>query len=133
MYSYIGIRLRLAREAKRLTQVQVKKLTNIHNKTLSGYEKEVSEPDIRTLRILANLYETSIDYLVGNTDDPTPPQARKNVPDFEDIVLSAPTLKDAYLRIVKLHFEYRLDKETFVRLSELAFDMYCSSPKDREI
>ncbi len=133
MNSYIGIRLRLAREAKRLTQVQVKMLTNIHNKTLSGYEKEVSEPDIRTLRILANLYETSIDYLVGNTDDPTPPQVRKNIPDLEDIVLSSPTLKEASLKIVELHFEYRLDKETFVRLSELAYDTYCQTPRDRQI
>jgi len=72
MNNLLGNRLRTAREAKRLTQVQVKQYTNIHNKTLSGYEKGVSEPDIETIKTLAKLYETSVDYLVGDTDDPLP-------------------------------------------------------------
>lgn len=72
MNNLLGNRLRMAREAKRLTQVQVKQYTNIHNKTLSGYEKGVSEPDISTIKTLAKLYETSVDYLVGDTDDPSP-------------------------------------------------------------
>ncbi len=126
MNNSVGSRLKMAREAKRLTQVQVKKLTNIHNKTLSGYEKGVSEPDIETLKTLANLYETSVDYLVGNTDDPAPPQAKQGKPDFEKYVLSAPTLKDASLRISELRNKYRIDKETFIRLSELAYDKHSS-------
>ena len=68
----LGDRLRKARERKNLTQVQVKQRTGINNKTLSGYEKNVSEPDLETLKILANLYEVSVDWLIGNTDDPTP-------------------------------------------------------------
>jgi len=38
----------------------------INNKTLSGYEHGVSEPDLETLKILSNLYEVSIDWLSGN-------------------------------------------------------------------
>jgi transcriptional regulator with XRE-family HTH domain len=62
----LGARLRKAREAKGLRQTQVKDRTGIHNKTLSGYENEVSEPDAETLKVLANLYEVSIDWLLGN-------------------------------------------------------------------
>lgn len=124
MSNLVGTRLRMAREAKRLTQVQVKNFTNIHNKTLSGYEKGVSEPDLDTLKTLANLYETSIDYLAGNTDDPTPPQSRQEKPKYEEYVLSAPTLGDATLRIAELRNRYCIDKETFIRLSELAYDKH---------
>lgn len=74
MNPLIGERLRKARERKNLTQVQVKHRTGINNKTLSGYEKGVSEPDLETLKILANLYEVSVDWLVGNTDNPSPKQ-----------------------------------------------------------
>ena len=127
MDNLVGNRLRMAREAKRLTQVQVKNLTNIHNKTLSGYEKGVSEPDIDTLKTLANLYETSVDYLVGNTDDPAPPQPRQEKPNYEEYVLSAPTLGDATLRIAELRNRYCIDRETFIRLSEMAYDKHGKS------
>ena len=128
MNNLVGLRLRKAREAKNLTQVQVKALTNINNKTLSGYEKGVCEPDIDTLKTLANLYETSIDYLVGNTDDPSPPQPKQRKPNFEEYVLTAPTLEDAVHRIAELRNRYCIDKETFIRLSEMAYDKH-SLPK----
>lgn len=124
MSNLVSERLRLARKAKSLTQVQVKNFTNIHNKTLSGYEKGVSEPDLDTLKTLANLYETSIDYLVGNTDDPTPPQSRRENPKYEEYVLTAPTLGDATTRIAELRNKYSIDKETFIRLSEMAYDKH---------
>lgn len=127
MSSRLGIRLRAAREAKNLTQVQVKKLTNINNKTLSGYEKGVSEPDINTLITLANLYETSIDYLVGNIDEPTPHLLKKEKPIFEEYVLSASNLEDATHRIAELQNKYYIDRDTFLRLSEMAYDKHISS------
>lgn len=120
----VGKRLRMARKAKCLTQVQVKSFTNIHNKTLSGYEKGVSEPGLDTLKTLANLYETSIDYLVGNTDDPAPPHLKQEKPSFEEYVLAAPTLGEAASRIAELRSRYNIDKETFIRLSEMAYDQY---------
>lgn len=61
----IGERLRQCREKKELSQVQVKELTGINNKTLSGYENNISTPDPETFKLLANLYGVSIDYLMG--------------------------------------------------------------------
>lgn len=63
--STLGARLKKARERKGLTQTEVAKRTNINNKTLSRYEKGGSEPDLETLKTLAELYEVSIDYLTG--------------------------------------------------------------------
>lgn len=61
----LGQRLKQARLDKGLSQVQVMEYTNINNKTLSGYENNVSEPDLNTLEVLANLYEVTIDHLLG--------------------------------------------------------------------
>ncbi len=54
-----GFSLRLAREKRGLTQKQVMAMTGINNKTLSGYENGVSEPDIQTLLTLLKLYGMS--------------------------------------------------------------------------
>lgn len=63
--STLGERLRKARERKGLSQTEVYRRTNINNKTLSRYESGGSEPDLDTLRILAEQYEVSINYLTG--------------------------------------------------------------------
>ena len=57
----IGEILRYAREDLDLTQIDVMKQTGIHNKTLSGYENEVSEPDLETFAKLLTLYRLSAD------------------------------------------------------------------------
>lgn len=58
-------RLRIARERLDISQIDVSKKIGISNKTISGYENGVSEPDIDTLRLLAQLYQVSIDWLAG--------------------------------------------------------------------
>lgn len=45
-----------------MTQKCVMELTGINSKSLSGYENNVAEPDLKTLADLANLYEISVDY-----------------------------------------------------------------------
>ena len=52
----LGYALRLARERRGLTQTQVMNLTGINNKTLSGYENHIAEPDLQTLTTLLRLY-----------------------------------------------------------------------------
>ncbi|WP_051291306.1 transcriptional repressor LexA [Fictibacillus gelatini] len=68
--SLLGERLKKARENKKLSQMDVSNITNINNKTLSRYEKGGTEPDIKTLKILADLYNVTTDYLTGRIDDP---------------------------------------------------------------
>lgn len=70
--SLISDRLRIAREKRNLKQTQVMDKVRINNKTLSGYENGVSEPDIDTLRKLAALYNVSVDWLTGATNDSAP-------------------------------------------------------------
>lgn len=66
----VAERLRSARQKKGLSQMEVMRLTQINNKTLSGYENAVSDPDLDTLVMLANLYAVSTDYLLGKVANP---------------------------------------------------------------
>lgn len=61
----IGAFLKATREDLDMSQIKVMELTGINNKTLSGYENGVSQPDIQTFVILAKLYGFSIDKLFG--------------------------------------------------------------------
>ena len=78
--SILSERLQSARASKRLSQTEVMRLTKINNKTLSGYENAVSEPDYNTLLALAKLYGVSTDYLLGQTDNPQGIQEKKQTP-----------------------------------------------------
>lgn len=61
----LGQRLKKARDSKRYTQLEAAKKLGISNGTLSGYERNYRDPDTDTLTDLANLYEVSLDWLLG--------------------------------------------------------------------
>lgn len=65
MFLTFGTRLRMAREHKGYSQMEVAKKTGINNKSLSHYENDVSSPDIQTITALAKVYDVSTDYLFG--------------------------------------------------------------------
>lgn len=65
----LGHILKCGREDNDLSQKKVMELTGINNKTLSGYENNISEPDFNTLLILLRLYRISIDDLIMNEQD----------------------------------------------------------------
>lgn len=96
--SIMAKRLRDARERKNLKQTQVKALTGINNKTLSGYENGVSEPDLETLNKLAELYEVSVDWLMGRTDNP------------KQIITYQNTKKSTDQAVADEHIQYLLDE-----------------------
>ena len=62
----IGGKLKILRENQGMTQVQIYKKTGINNKTLSGYENNVSQPDLATLKLLSQVYGVSVDYLLSD-------------------------------------------------------------------
>lgn len=66
----LGERLKKARNDKGLTQVEVAKKLGVTNGALSGYERNYRDPDTAILKTMAELYEVSIDYLMGH-DNPT--------------------------------------------------------------
>lgn len=66
----IGSRIAQLRDEKRWTQEQTAAKLGISRAALSHYEKNRREPDTETLAKFADLYQVTIDYLVGRTLNP---------------------------------------------------------------
>lgn len=61
----LGNRLKAKRKVMKMTQEELSKLLNINRVTYQGYESDKHKPDIDTLAKLADILETSTDYLLG--------------------------------------------------------------------
>ncbi|MBW2672110.1 MAG: helix-turn-helix domain-containing protein [Deltaproteobacteria bacterium] len=62
-----GNRLRQLRKEKGLTQAELAKLLSIGESTISFYESGKRQPDYETLIRIADLFNVSVDYLLGRT------------------------------------------------------------------
>ncbi len=71
-------RIRNMREDNDLSQIQVAKMFNIAQTTYSDYELGKINIPLNTLRKIALLYETSIDYLLDLTDEKAPYPRKTN-------------------------------------------------------
>ncbi len=65
-----GQRIAALRDRQRWTQEELSKKLGISRAALSHYEKNRREPDYDTLNKLADVFQVSIDYLMGRTNDP---------------------------------------------------------------
>ncbi|WP_028552454.1 helix-turn-helix domain-containing protein [Paenibacillus sp. UNC451MF] len=65
-----GERIASLREKHSLTQEGLSTKLGITRASLSHYENNRREPDYDTIASIANLFNVSIDYLIGRTDDP---------------------------------------------------------------
>jgi len=65
----IGVdRLKSLREEKQISQQKLAEQIGTNQQSIHRYEHGLYEPDIRTLKLIANYFKTSVDYLIGNTD-----------------------------------------------------------------
>lgn len=60
--------LKKLRSKFKFTQAQLAEKLGISQQSINKYENQNAEPDIQTLKNLADLFNTSIDYLVGHTE-----------------------------------------------------------------
>lgn len=67
-----AVRLRDLREDNDLTQTHIAKLLNIKQNTYSQYESGVRQIPIDALVKLCEFYNTSVDYIIGLTNEKRP-------------------------------------------------------------
>ena len=80
------IRLKEVRESRKYTQQKLADLLNVKPATISRYENGTNEPDLKTIKWYSTHFGVTTDYLLGLTDDPTPPaqrNAKKELPTKE--------------------------------------------------
>lgn len=72
LIEYIGMifmnRITLLRKEKGISQISLAMELNFSQKMISVYENGKSEPSISTLKRLADIFDTSVDYLINYTD-----------------------------------------------------------------
>ena len=65
----LRLRLRDLREDNDMSQAQMAKLLNCSQQTYSRYESHTTEIPLESLIFLAEYYKTSVDYLLGVTNE----------------------------------------------------------------
>lgn len=57
--------LKLLRVEKQIRQTDIAKLLNVAKSTFSSWENGINEPDIKTLKKLADFFGCTVDYIIG--------------------------------------------------------------------
>lgn len=65
-------RLKQLRVERNLTQMDLAEILNLRPTTISNYESGRNEPTYDKLKILAEYFDITLDYLMGVTDDTFP-------------------------------------------------------------
>lgn len=92
------------RKAKNIKQLELCSLLNVSQPTLSGWENGKYQGDYETLRKLSAIFNVSIDYMLGYSDNPNPPDEK--VPATQPLPFSPKVLQLAE-QISKLPPEMR--------------------------
>ncbi|HHX7181114.1 helix-turn-helix transcriptional regulator [Bacillus cereus group sp. BfR-BA-00331] len=81
----IGERLKYLRNKQKWTMKDISSKLGIGDSTYSGYETNYRKPDAEMICKLADLHNTTTDYILCKTDDPTLDKATSsNIKDFFD-------------------------------------------------
>ncbi|MPN00964.1 hypothetical protein SDC9_148162 [bioreactor metagenome] len=62
--------LKILRENAGLSQEKLASQLGVAQQSIHSYEHGIYEPDIATLKRISAFFDTSVDYLIGNTDIP---------------------------------------------------------------
>ncbi len=79
-----GDRLKELRKAHRITQEQLAEIIGVERSSIGKYEgksKIVPSDDVKTR--IAEYFHVSVDYLIGRTENPTPPTLDEQLSDID--------------------------------------------------
>lgn len=112
--------LKILRNKSGKTQLDVSKIIGVERSTYALYESGMRTPDYTTLGLLADLYNCTIDYLVGRVDEPN--LVHYKLPDVDGMKIAVDIVQDA--------LNEGLSPEDIKKVVALAKDMKSNSKKD---
>lgn len=62
----LGLRIKNLRQQKNITQTELGNYLDVQKSTISMYENNKSNPDLETIKKIANYFNVTVDYLLGN-------------------------------------------------------------------
>lgn len=84
----LATKLKDLRTSKKMTQNDIAQMLGVTQQAVARWENGRSEPDTTTLNWLANFFDVSVDYLLGNKKEMTLPLSREQknlLTDFESL------------------------------------------------
>lgn len=114
--------LKELREKKGFTQEQLASALHLSKNAISHYEQGRNDPSIQTLQHIADIFDVSVDYLIGRTSIPVQFSALKknltpktSIDDFVNMLLSldSPHRNDLIrqMEYIKFHNDVSLKKK----------------------
>jgi transcriptional regulator with XRE-family HTH domain len=94
-------RLRSLRLKHNHTHASLAKALNLNMRQIVRYEAEEADPSSDVVTHMADVFNVSADYLLGRTDDPTPPAHHADLTPAEQAILAA-LRRDDPLTAIKL-------------------------------
>jgi len=94
-------RLRSLRLKNNHTYVSLAKLIDLNMRQIVRYEAGEADPSSDVVTRMADVFNVSTDYLLGRTDDPTPPAHHSDLSPDEQAILAA-LRRDDPLTAIKL-------------------------------
>lgn len=93
-------RLKLLRVQKGMTQLDLAKFLGVGRATIAGYETKGKQPDYEKLELIADLFNVSVDYLLGRSDNLSP-----NAPIYDSRISKLPSDKKHLIDTVLTELE----------------------------
>jgi len=76
-----NIRLKEVRQKSGLTQKELASLLNVSGGSIANWETGLRQPNFITTRRIARIFNISLDYLMGQSNDPSLPGEKLIIPD----------------------------------------------------
>lgn len=87
MNNELGKKIKLLREEKELSQLELAKILNISNSTLSQYEAGNRVPGDDIKKKIADYFNVSVDFLLGRTEERNPYTNDKDLDKIDKFLL----------------------------------------------
>ena len=94
-------RLSLLRKNHSMSQAELAEKLGVTQQTISKYENGSREPDSETLKLLSSIFNVSIDYLLGNSDNKAVFDSKEDTPEEKISKL----VKENKIRTLAAHFD----------------------------
>lgn len=100
--------LRLIRKLRKVTQDELAKSINTTRSCISNYEHGTRQPDGETIRLIADYFDVSIDYLLGRSSIRMSVRTEEELRELEELSNSLHTLTHLDLRGVSTNIKCAL-------------------------
>lgn len=105
------VRLKELRNERDLTLEEVAEVIGVSTSALSGWEHGYRKPNIDVMKKISSLYQTSVDYIIGLTDDKDPKPVTMNAKEFlmkKGLHWDGKHLSDEELRSMRAVLDYMI-------------------------